>query len=221
MSFGAKLLWTVILVPVIFAVIFGVVVAISHLGQSPTLPPARLTGSWSGTYHGADVSGNLPISLTLVQDDGFGVTGTATITTAAGTKSEPVAGSVIAGVAFIPAGGTFVSGAHFILSQDRTNIDVEWKDAKGVALSGTLNKQSLSTAGASGTWYIHWSCGSSTQCAQVWGAATGIKANFQNKDACEAVRTTWASNNTMQKQTARGAAGSWCSQSKNVGDIGP
>jgi hypothetical protein len=69
--------------------------------------------------------------------------------------------------------------------------------------------------GGSETWYMHWSCGASSQCAQVLGGATGVQTSFSSQADCEGLRQTWAANNTMQ------LGGTWCSQSSNAGDTGP
>jgi hypothetical protein len=73
----------------------------------------------------------------------------------------------------------------------------------------------IPTRSSGGTWYIHWSCGGSKQCAQVWGGPTGVQASFSNQAACENLRNTWAANGTMQR------GGSWCSQSGDPKDAGP
>lgn len=70
-----------------------------------------------------------------------------------------------------------------------------------------------------GTWYVHWSCGSSSQCAMVFGAPRGIQTSFPSQSACQNLLATWARNNTMQPFS--GSSGAWCSTSGNPGDAQP
>jgi hypothetical protein len=68
-------------------------------------------------------------------------------------------------------------------------------------------------APGSSTWYLHWSCGSSTQCAQVMGGSPGVEQSaFSSQADCQNAQATWAKNNTMQPYN--GSAGSWCSTSR-------
>ena len=64
-------------------------------------------------------------------------------------------------------------------------------------------------APVSATSYLHYSCGTSNQCAMVMGGPYGVKGRFSTQAACVAVQTTWAQTNTMQ--VFSNGAGSWCS----------
>jgi hypothetical protein len=70
-----------------------------------------------------------------------------------------------------------------------------------------------------GTWYLHWSCGSSSQCAMVWGAPRGIQSSFTSQGACQNIVATWASSGRMVP--FNGSSGAWCSTSGNPGDAQP
>lgn len=126
--------------------------------HQPLPPPARLTGSWSGTYHGADVSGNPAVSLVLLQPDAYEYSGVVTMATPAGTMTQQIAGDELAGVGSVPAGGLFPTGGHIFLAHDRQHISLEWKDAQGVPIVGDLTKVTTNPSTArvwDGTYQIH------------------------------------------------------------------
>ena len=100
-------------------------------------------------------------------------------------------------------------------------VNVNWGVGIGIVLAIVAGLMIfffviLPNSGISGSWYVHWSCGSQAQCAQSSGAYTGVSSqSFANKADCEAALPQ------SGFQPWDGSVGSWCSQSNRPGDTGP
>jgi hypothetical protein len=83
----------------------------------------------------------------------------------------------------------------------------------GLAVGGAVVWGAFQMAGGGifggPTYYLHWSCGSSGQCAQVMGGQSGTwSTTYSSLSDCQATQDAWAANNTMQKGGPSG--GTWC-----------
>ena len=55
--------------------------------------------------------------------------------------------------------------------------------------------------------YLHFNCGSQTQCGMVWGAMVGVY-NLHSSNQCQVTLKIWGKQNLMQ--VFNGKVGAWC-----------
>jgi hypothetical protein len=74
---------------------------------------------------------------------------------------------------------------------------------------------------STGTYYLHWNCGGQSQCADDWGAATGIQVTYTDVpiQTCIQQMIDFANNGTIQEWN--GHVGDWCDDVPDTSELGP
>ncbi|HEX4454148.1 MAG TPA: hypothetical protein VH143_24965 [Kofleriaceae bacterium] len=82
------------------------------------------------------------------------------------------------------------------------------------------------TASSSGddsnaTYYLHWNCGGQSQCADDWGANTGIQVMYTDVpiQTCIDQMIQFADDGTIQEWN--GHVGDWCDDVSDTTELGP
>jgi PilS N terminal len=74
---------------------------------------------------------------------------------------------------------------------------------------------------STGTYYLHWNCGGQSQCADDWGANTGIQITYTAVpiQTCIDQMVAYADANTIQEWN--GHVGDWCDDVSDPSELGP
>jgi hypothetical protein len=78
-------------------------------------------------------------------------------------------------------------------------------------LSNALNPNT-----GTGNWYLHWTCGTSSQCAADFNGSYGVYQTFSTQAACQNQLNTWATDYIMQPYSASSGIGAWCDQNSGA-----
>lgn len=88
--------------------------------------------------------------------------------------------------------------------------------AATVAIFSSCTGLGNGSSPAASTWYLHWTCGSSSQCAADFGGAYGVYQSFTTQSACQSQVNAWAASNVIQPYSSSIGIGSWCSTSSTA-----